>query len=84
MNLHLAERIIAQIESAKGSAERQGQTMDLHDLYVRILVRCGLCSDEAAKLVKSGEDPVRNILHYAGESHNFAMLAVEEALAEAC
>ncbi|CAA7613513.1 hypothetical protein [Magnetospirillum sp. UT-4] len=79
-----AERIRALIEGALSSAASRGCSIDVNEIYVRALTRCGVCNDEArALLALPGDDPVTRILHFAGDSHNFAVLAVEEALAAA-
>lgn len=79
-----AERIRALIDAACRQAVLAGHPLDLTALYETVLVRCGLDRDEARRLAcEDGDDPVARILHYAGESHNFALLAVEEALAAA-
>lgn len=77
-----ADRIRTMIESARSAACTAGRDFDLHHVYVRALVRCGLGRHEAVDLA-GHQDPVGRILHFAGTSHNFAILAVEEALAEA-
>ena len=73
-----AERIRALITAATS-----GRPVDVNDIYVRALMRCGISREEAAELVANDHDPVLRILHFAGDSHNFAVLAVEEALAAA-
>lgn len=79
-----AERIRAMIEAASRSSAASGRALDLHSVYVNALVRCGVCREDASRLVADNDqDPISRILHFAGESHNFAVLAVEEALAAA-
>ena len=75
-----AERIRALIANAAAS----GCAFDINEVYVKALIRCGVGREEAVELVAANDqDPVLRILHYAGESHNFAVLAVEEALTAA-
>ncbi len=79
-----AERIRALIDAASRQSAASGRSFDLHSVYVTVLVRCGVCRDEATKLLADNDqDPISHILHFAGQSHNFAVLAVEEALAAA-
>jgi len=74
-----AERIRALIAAASSA-----RVVDVNEIYVRALVRCGISRDEASQLVAANDqDPVLRILHFAGDSHNFAVLAIEEALAAA-
>lgn len=76
-----AERIRAMIDNARSLAAGSGRDLDLDAVYVRALVRCGLSRADAAQVVaEPGQDPVARILHFGGESHNFAVLAIEEAL----
>lgn len=84
MSTHAAERIRNLIETARTLSRAAGRDLDLNEVYVKVLTRCGLSHDEAsALLADNGQDPVARILHFAGESHNYAVLAVEEALAAA-
>lgn len=79
-----ADRIRSLIESALNSSRATGRELDLHEIYVRALTRCGIGRAEALTLLAdTAQDPVARILHFAGESHNYAVLAVEEALAAA-
>lgn len=78
-----AERIRALIETARTSAIAAGREFDPHAVYVRALMRCGIGRTEATDLLAAGDDPVGRILFFAGDTHNFAVLAVEEALAAA-
>ena len=74
-----AERIRSLIAAASSA-----RPLDVTEIYVRALMRCGIGREEATQLVAANdEDPVLRILHFAGDSHNFAVLAVEEALAAA-
>lgn len=75
-----ADRIRTLIDSARHSATTAGRELDLHQVYLRALVRCGIGHAEASAMLAAGHDPVGRILHFAGDSHNFAVLAVEEAL----
>ena len=76
-----AERIHAMIASARSTTSGE---LDVHEIYVKALVRCGIGREEATELLASNDqDPVSRILHFAGDSHNFAVLAIEEALAAA-
>lgn len=76
-----AERIHAMIAAARSTAKGE---LDVNEVYVKALVRCGIGREEATELLASnGQDPVARILHFAGDSHNFAVLAIEEALAAA-
>lgn len=84
MTTFAADRIRAMIDSAAHQSASAGRVLDLNAVYVSVLVRCGICREDAARLVAdNGQDPVRSILHFAGDAHNFAVLAVEEALAAA-
>jgi hypothetical protein len=84
MSLSTAERIHALIDGARHSATNAGKHLDVHEIYVRVLVRCGLSHADAHQMIADpANDPVGRILHFAGASHNFAVLAVEEALAAA-
>ncbi|MBR9971538.1 hypothetical protein [Magnetospirillum sulfuroxidans] len=84
MSSSVAERIQALIDGARHSATNSGQPFDLQKIYVSALVRCGISHEEALSLIADpANDPVGRILHFAGDSHNFAILAVEEALAAA-
>lgn len=84
MPLSPAERIRALIDAATRQSAATGRSLDLHTVYVTALVRCGICHEDAARLVADNDqDPIRSILHFAGDAHNFAILAVEEALAAA-
>lgn len=79
-----AQRIHSLIAAARNSVTASGRELDLTEVYVKALVRCGIGREEAAQLLTSNDqDPVSRILHFAGESHNFAVLAIEEALAAA-
>lgn len=79
-----ALRIQSLIDGARHAAVSTGRHFDLDAIYVRALVRCGISAEEARQvLADPANDPVGRILHFAGESHNFAVLAVEEALAAA-
>lgn len=79
-----ALRIASLIEGARHAAHISGRHLDIDEVYVRALVRCGLGADEARQMIADpANDPVGRILHFAGSSHNFAILAVEEALAAA-
>lgn len=78
-----AERIRALIDNACHLAAKAGRDIDLHQVYVRALIRCGIGQAEASAVLAAGHDPVGRILHFAGDTHNFAFLAVEEALAAA-
>lgn len=79
-----AQRIQTLIDGARHSATSNGRSFDEVEVYVHALVRCGLGQAEARQLATDpANDPVGRILHYAGSSHNFAILAVEEALAAA-
>ncbi|MBC7906791.1 MAG: hypothetical protein H7Y60_08605 [Rhodospirillaceae bacterium] len=76
-----ADRIRAMIAAARSTAKGE---LDMHEIYVKALVRCGIGREEATELLASNDqDPVARILHFAGDSHNFAILAIEEALAAA-
>lgn len=82
MPISAAERIRSMIAVARSTAS--GGELDVHEIYVKALVRCGVGREEATELLASNDqDPVSRILHFAGESHNFAVLAIEEALAAA-
>lgn len=84
MTASAAERIRSLIDAARRQSSAAGRPLDLDALYVAVLVRCGICHEDAARLVADNDqDPIRSILHFAGDSHNFAVLAVEEALAAA-
>lgn len=78
-----AERIRALIEAARSSAAAAGREFDPTAVYVRALMRCGIGRAEATDLLAAGHDPIGRILHFAGDTHNYAVLAVEEALAAA-
>lgn len=76
-----ADRIRAMIDNARSLAAGSGRDLDMNGVYLRALVRCGIGRAEAARLLaEPGHDPIARILHFAGDSHNFAVLAVEEAL----
>lgn len=84
MTASAAERIRALIDTAHRESTASGRALDLHSVYVRVLVRCGVCREDATQLLADNDqDPISRILHFAGDSHNFAILAVEEALAAA-
>ncbi|MCR6632337.1 MAG: hypothetical protein NVV74_21085 [Magnetospirillum sp.] len=77
-----AQRIRTLIETACGQFSSAGRILDVAAVYVNALVRCGVCHEDASRLIAdSGQDPVTSILFFAGDAHNFAVLAVEEALA---
>lgn len=79
-----AERIRILIDTARRDAVALGRQLDTAAVYVTVLVRCGICHEDAERLVAdNSQDPVSSILHFAGDAHNFAVLAVEEALAAA-
>lgn len=79
-----AERIHTMIATARSSSTASGGELDVHEIYIKALIRCGIGREEAAELLAcNDQDPVSRILHFAGESHNFAVLAIEEALAAA-
>lgn len=79
-----AERIRALIEHASRQSAAEGRELNLRDVYVNALVRCGVGRDDAHRmLADNDQDPIARILHFAGDSHNFAILAIEEALAAA-
>lgn len=79
-----AERIRALIATASKQPTASGRNLDLNEVYVSVLVRCGICREDATRLLADNDqDPIARILHFAGDSHNFAVLAVEEALAAA-
>lgn len=79
-----ALRIQSLIDGARHAASSAGRHLDMNDVYLRVLVRCGISVEEARQVLSDpANDPVGRILHFAGESHNFAVLAVEEALAAA-
>lgn len=80
----VAERIRTLIANAHRESTAAGRSLDLSAVYVSVLVRCGICQEDAVRLVADKhQDPVFSILHFAGDAHNFAVLAVEEALAAA-
>jgi hypothetical protein len=84
MSQSSAQRIHSLIESARSRSSAQGRELDVAGIFITVLVRCGICREDATRLVADNDrDPVASILHYAGDSHNFAVLAVEEALAAA-
>lgn len=84
MSASAAERIRTMIAAARSSSIASGGELDVQEIYIKALIRCGIGREEAAELLASNDqDPVSRILHFAGESHNFAVLAVEEALAAA-
>lgn len=84
MTTFAADRIRAMIDAASRQSAAAGRAFDLNAVYVTVLVRCGICREDAVRLVADNDqDPVRSILHFAGDAHNFAILAVEEALAAA-
>ncbi|HLO79285.1 MAG TPA: hypothetical protein VK196_22745 [Magnetospirillum sp.] len=84
MTASAAERIRTLIDVASKKSSASGRTLDLAQVYVTVLVRCGICREDATQLVADNDqDPISRILHFAGDSHNFAVLAVEEALAAA-
>lgn len=79
-----AERIRTLIDTARKSPTASGRALDLNEIYLSVLVRCGICREDATQLLADNDqDPIARILHFAGDSHNFAVLAVEEALAAA-
>lgn len=79
-----ADRIRTLIDAASRKSAATGRALDLHSVYVSVLVRCGVCREDAAQLLADNhQDPISRILHFAGDSHNFAVLAVEEVLAAA-
>lgn len=79
-----AERIRALIDAASRQSAAEGRALDLRNVYVNVLIRCGVGRDDACQIIADNDqDPVARILHFAGDSHNFAVLAVEEALAAA-
>lgn len=81
MTASVADRIRTLIEAARTASSAAGREFNAHEVYVKALVRCGIGREEAAQLLADKAlDPVSRILHFAGESHNFAVLAVEEAL----
>jgi hypothetical protein len=80
----VAHRIRQMIEAARHHSAASGRALDLAAIYGDVLVRCGVCREDAIHLVAdAARDPVETILFYAGEAHNFAILAVEEVLAAA-
>lgn len=84
MTASAAERIRILIDSASKQSTARGLKLDLNAVYVTVLVRCGICREDATQLLADNDqDPISRILHFAGDSHNFAVLAVEEALAAA-
>lgn len=84
MSTSAAERIRAMIAAAHRDSAAAGRELDVNAIYVSVLVRCGICHEDATRLVADNDqDPVFSILHFAGDAHNFAVLAVEEALAAA-
>lgn len=84
MSTSAAERIRSLIDAAHRQSAADGRNLDLNAIYVTVLVRCGICHEDAARLLADNDqDPIRSILHFAGDAHNFAVLAVEEALAAA-
>lgn len=84
MTSFAADRIRTMIASATRQSAASGRELDLNSIYVTVLVRCGICREDAARLVADNDqDPISSILHFAGDAHNFAILAVEEALAAA-
>lgn len=84
MSAHAAERIRSLIEAARNLSNAAGRDLDMNEVYVKALTRCGISRDEAVTLLADNDqDPVTRILHFAGESHNYAILAIEEALAAA-
>lgn len=74
-----AERIHALIDAARAAARAKGHDFDVGDILARALIRCGLGEAEA-RAAAVDIDPVARLLHFAGSSHNLAVLAVEEAL----
>lgn len=84
MSASAAERIRALIDTAHHQSTANGRPLDLTAVYLAVLVRCGIGREDATRLLADNDqDPVRSILHFAGDAHNFAILAVEEALAAA-
>lgn len=84
MTSSAADRIRTMIDAATRQSAATGRALDLGAVYVSVLVRCGICREDATRLVaENDQDPIGRILHFAGDSHNFAILAVEEALAAA-
>ncbi|MGE5478085.1 MAG: hypothetical protein ACM3Q1_15615 [Bacteroidales bacterium] len=79
-----AERIRALIDTASRQSAATGNQLDLNAIYASVLVRCGICPEDAHRLIADNDqDPIGAILHFAGDAHNFAILAVQEALAAA-
>ena len=56
-----AERIRALIDAASRQCAAEGRALDLHNVYVNVLVRCGVGRDDAARLVAH-----RGVLHVGG------------------
>jgi hypothetical protein len=84
MPVNAADRIRSLIDGALSSSRAAGRDLDLQEIYVKALTRCGIGRAEALSLLSDPtHDPVARILHFAGHSHNYAVLAVEEALAAA-
>ncbi|MGE5514488.1 MAG: hypothetical protein ACM31D_01575 [Bacteroidota bacterium] len=84
MSASAAERIRALIDSAHRQSAADGRALDLNAVYLTVLMRCGICREDASRLLADNDqDPIRSILHFAGDAHNFAVLAVQEALAAA-
>lgn len=84
MTSYAATRIRALIDAATRKSADTGRMLDVNAVYVSVLIRCGICREDAARLIADNDqDPVGSILHFAGDAHNFAILAVEEALAAA-
>lgn len=84
MSTAVAARIRSLIDDASRQSAASGRALDVNAVYVTVLVRCGICHEDASRLVADNDqDPVGAILHFAGDAHNFAVLAVKEALAAA-
>jgi hypothetical protein len=81
----VAQRIRHLIETAHKQCAEAGRPLDLAAVYSNVLVRCGVCREDAIRVASDdSQDPIAAILFFAGDAHNFAILAVEEALAAAC
>lgn len=79
-----AQRIRSLIDTARKQSSDRGAELDVAGIYVTVLVRCGICREDAIRLIADNDqDPVASILFFAGDAHNFAVLAIEEALAAA-
>lgn len=75
------DRIRALIESARAQARQDGRDLDLDLAFRMALARCGVGSTLAAELLSDPDrDRLKDLLHFAGESHGLAALAMEEAL----